>query len=1284
MIQGSRSLPTQHLTVRVPWHDSGWEGNICQQCCANSSCTVLPRISTERDDTFETEHAGESIEDLPPNQRPPCVDEHCTFMASFALSMLKKHPYTEMAQITHGHFADTPYTVRPFSAAAIPFRWMLREQVEGNKKWGVNSLKESLQIDYQPEREPDLTTNKGWDKDKKTWVQEGTNQRIILDTFYSAVKPKESLVFFYAKRTPLIEDTRRVIIGVGRVNSVSAPIEYHYVNGARPSDKISGFLWEHNVEHSVRPQGKDGFLLPYQALLAVAETAESIDLAACTAFAPDEYFGSYSFGSEHLAHDGAIASLLMIEKAIKKMREYLSDVPWDAYLAWIDAELNRLWQVRGAFPGLGAALNSFGLPHGNLLAWYLASQGDDTFDPWPALSDVLQKPAQLPDYLREGIGDMMRKKWEKLPDERRALLMLLARFNLTDVQAQRWYQPTEREKAGIALDDMTILANPYLVYEDDRLQVDPIAFEIIDRGLFPPVSIRNNFPLPEPSKISEAIDPRRVRAVMILTLEEAAQEEGHTYLMASWMVQRIRDRALQPDCPLDLDTLSVIEQDLAPKIVSIKVKAEADAFQLQLYVETAKLIRTKISKRKNRKSKNGDYDWATLVDKAIELSMINADIKPKPKKREQDARKEKTAALEVLYKSAVSILMGAAGTGKSTLLKALCGIESVREGGILLLAPTGKARVRLEQTSGLTGKGKTVAQFLNGLHRYNGRTGRYFINDKAARSTAHATVIIDECSMLTEEQLAALLDAVENVERLVLVGDPKQLPPIGAGRPYVDIVNFLKPKDPVVKPGELDSVWPCVGDCYAELIITMRQDPDEDVIRDDVLIAEVFSGRQLDAGADEIWHTVSTGKSKFVKPVPWTKPGQLLPLLLNELQTELQLDSIDDEKNFEISIGGVFSEYESGSTVFFNTEYNNHLGASRKSETWQILSPIRRDQAGVAALNRALQHQFRKNFLKMATQTGWCKKITSPAGPDGIIYGDKVINIVNKSGRDTFPEKDDAYVANGDIGIITGHRKTQKKPWKPYEIEVEFASQPGFSYKYKPWEFDSQEGTPPLELAYALTVHKTQGSEFGTTFVVVPNPCRNLSREMLYTALTRQKDKIVILHQGDFKELMQYSHETASEVSRRMTNLFVPSKPVEINIQNKSIFLDEKLIYLTENSELVRSKSEWIIADKLKAAGIKYRYEQLLMLDGIERYPDFTIHDEDSGQTWYWEHNGMMSDPTYEARWKRKLDAYRRAKILPLGEDGESGTLLVTEELEGKELTLKAILSNIKIIQGEA
>ena len=62
--------------------------------------------------------------------------------------------------------------------------------------------------------------------------------------------------------------------------------------------------------------------------------------------------------------------------------------------------------------------------------------------------------------------------------------------------------------------------------------------------------------------------------------------------------------------------------------------------------------------------------------------------------------------------------------------------------------------------------------------------------------------------MLTEDQLAALIDAVSNVERLVLVGDPRQLPPIGAGRPFHDIVTELTPPD-------VESVFPKCGPGYA-------------------------------------------------------------------------------------------------------------------------------------------------------------------------------------------------------------------------------------------------------------------------------------------------------------------------------------------------------------------------------------------------------------------------------------------------------------------------------------
>ncbi|POZ50725.1 AAA family ATPase [Methylovulum psychrotolerans] len=1088
MIEGSRQLPMQHITVRVPWHDNGWNGTFCNKPCVNTSCTVLPRIASGRDDSHEADKAGTSIEGLEQNKLPPCVDEHGTLMAKFSQVLLKNHPYTQSASVTHGHFEATPYTIQPYSVAVIPFRWMLKENTE--------SRSEDLQLDYNTNREPKMD----W---QDAWIQEGKNQRIMLDSFFSAVKPDESLVFFYAKRTPLIEDPRRVIIGVGRVKSVGKPAEYRYKRD-KPANAISGFLWERGIGHSIRPNGKEGFLLPYQHLLDLAEADVSIDLAACTAFAPDEHFESYSYGSELLPQDGAIASLLAIEKAIKAMCVYF-EAPWQEYLKWIDNELNRLWQIRGAFPGLGAAFNAFGLPHGNLLAWYLSADEESGNNPWPLLEKALSDSSSLPDYLQQGLGDTLYQKWQKLPPERRALLALLSRFTLTNSQAKRWYQPTEREKAGISTltTDGEILANPYRIYEEDRLQLDAIAFAIIDRGMFPPENLRKDFPIPEPSQIKEAVDKRRIRALMIQVLEEAGSK-GHTLLPDNWLIQQIRDLAMKPECPLDIDTLGVVSDFISPFVEAIELKNGNKGFQLDRYIETAQSIKSIIIKRQKGRLHEGDYDWAALVDAAIESGS-----KSVTDANESLARKEKSKALEMLFKSRVSVLMGAAGTGKSTLIKALCNIDAVKKGGVLLLAPTGKARVRLEQTSGQFGKGKTIAQFLNGLQRYDGNTGRYFINTNAGKSSAHKTVVIDECSMLTEEQLAGLLDAIKGVERLVLVGDPKQLPPIGAGRPYVDIVQQLMPEN-------IDSLFPKVSYCYAELTVTRRQQNQGLGERVDILLANAFSGKSQDAGADEVWNILDNDETPYVKLVKWNQPDQLFELLTQHIVKELHLTSDQDEVGFECSLGGTAGRTH----VFFNTAYGDKPGASEKAENWQILSPHRAAQSGVEVINRYIQAKFRRDAIYLSSKTGYAKRIPNPAGPQGIIWGDKVINIKNDGKRKVFPDKENHYVANGDIGIVTGYYK--KKGQKFFnKIEVELSAQPGFGYKYWPNEFDAQEATPPLELAYALTVHKTQGSEFGTTFLIIPNPCRLLSREMLYTALTRHKNKVVILHQGDFKELVK-------------------------------------------------------------------------------------------------------------------------------------------------------------------
>ncbi|MBA2712202.1 MAG: ATP-binding domain-containing protein [Rubrobacteraceae bacterium] len=252
-------------------------------------------------------------------------------------------------------------------------------------------------------------------------------------------------------------------------------------------------------------------------------------------------------------------------------------------------------------------------------------------------------------------------------------------------------------------------------------------------------------------------------------------------------------------------------------------------------------------------------------------------------------------------------------------------------------------------------------------------------------------------------------------------------------------------------------------------------------------------------------------------------------------------------------------------------------------------------------------------------------------------------------------------MANGEMGSIVGQFMTRNMTRLPDIVKVEFSSQQGFTYDFYKSDFKA-EAEVRLELAYAITVHKAQGSEFGLTFLIFPANAM-LSRELLYTALTRQRDKVILLHQGDVGELRQHAGPGRSETAQRLTNLFQSPVLVEVGGQ----FLEENLIHRTRRGEAVRSKSEVIIADLLYAKGFtEYLYEGTLVgNDGSVRYPDFTIDDAETGQKVYWEHLGMMHDPEYRARWENKLAWYRDQNILPFGEgNGSNGTLVITRDDE--------------------
>lgn len=769
---GAKQLPLRHLSIRVPWNDTDWTGCVCKKPADNVSCLILRRIREQRKDETESKMAGKHWSGIDEDQLPPCVSERGSFMSPREFTRNLSHPYSKTSD-AHKHLLPTPFRYPPYSAACLPFAWMLKE-LATEKYTG-------LELGFEPEREDRAHDVMGF---KTVFIQTKHNQLVMLDTFFSAVQPQKSLCFIYAKRVPLVEDSRRVIIGVGLAEHVGAPVEYRYSK----KGKIDSVLWERPVQHSIRPNFKDGFLLPYHEVFDYLNDHSEQDPSQYVAFAPDEHFWSYSYATEHVTNDGAIASLLSCNKALQNIKKIV-DGPWSQVQQWIDHRLNELWNMRGPFPGLGAALHAFGIQRGNLLAFEIEKLlADSKDDPWEVTGKILRNPAKWPKDISRLITPTISRKWEALSPARQNLLKLLSRFELTNDQAACYYVNEDKRRQDFRIDvtDSQIMENPYLLYEADRLTIDPISMSVIDRGVFPNETLREKFPLPEPSKVEDPLDERRIRAFTIRQLEWAANL-GHTLLPRDDVIRQIRDTDAQPTCPVDADMMALSEKIFEPEIDKVGMADGSAAYQLKRLSDVGSLIRQSVKKRLKGKRHQADVNWRARLDELFRETDSD------DMEQEEAARREKAAALEELFSARVSVLIGAAGTGKTTLLKILCNEKSMKAGGVLALAPTGKARVRLEQQTGLIGA-KTIAQFLVPLDRYEPKTGIYRLSDRSPENIAK-TVIVDEASMLTEEQLAAVLDALVGVQRLILVGDPRQLPPIGAGRPFLDIVEYIQPDD---------------------------------------------------------------------------------------------------------------------------------------------------------------------------------------------------------------------------------------------------------------------------------------------------------------------------------------------------------------------------------------------------------------------------------------------------------------------------------------------------------
>jgi hypothetical protein len=368
--------------------------------------------------------------------------------------------------------------------------------------------------------------------------------------------------------------------------------------------------------------------------------------------------------------------------------------------------------------------------------------------------------------------------------------------------------------------------------------------------------------------------------------------------------------------------------------------------------------------------------------------------------------------------------------------------------------------------------------------------------------------------------------------------------------------------------------------------------------------------------ADRVLSDLETGATfNDLELAFWKTPEELRQRVLEQFQKHLGIKGPDDVVGFNRALG-------------FGADGLMPFAHPDGAENFQILSPVRMQPHGIYDLNRWIQGMFRKENLRKSREI-WGLSL----GDEEIVRSDKVIQLRNTwatpfDWQKKELQEQEVALANGEIGIAC----TQQGKF----LNVLFAGRPWLTFGYRGW---GENRDSPLELAYALTVHKAQGSEFRKVFVVIPRKCRLLSRELLYTALTRSREKLVLLVEGDGpSELYDYTKPEKSETVRRCTNLFTASIREELGTDPYA----DHLIHRAENGMMVRSKSELVIITKLLSMGLQPQYERPLEgeKDGKKLRPDFSFITP-AGDVIIWEHLGMMGRSDYRAAWGWKREWYK-------------------------------------------
>jgi exodeoxyribonuclease V alpha subunit len=394
---------------------------------------------------------------------------------------------------------------------------------------------------------------------------------------------------------------------------------------------------------------------------------------------------------------------------------------------------------------------------------------------------------------------------------------------------------------------------------------------------------------------------------------------------------------------------------------------------------------------------------------------------------------DQVQALNLILRQKVFVLLGAAGTGKTFLLKMLLNNLINAGQSYALAAPTGKAAKRIEELTGQSAK--TIHRLLEAT--YDQMRGRFYFRRDERNPLDLDWVICDESSMIDVQLMQSLLRAIPSHARLLLVGDPYQLPSVGAG----DVLRDLTADHGLIP--------------YANLELLKRQDPT---------------------------HLLAANCARVRK-------GQMVEVA-NERAADFFFIELGNGNHIVREVVGLVAE-----------RLPAKWGIA--SEDIQVITARREDgDISCAALNSALRQRLNPGAAQFEASGAVTNCRFAP--------GDHVIQTKN----------------NYKLGVMNGETGTVLDVSRYKELKVRFDMISGI--------VEIPPGQTNLDFAWALTVHKFQGSQADWVILPIHRSSGSLvpHRRWLYTGISRGVHCVVVGDPNEFERTVERSHDL-----QRCTNL---------------------------------------------------------------------------------------------------------------------------------------------------